>query len=352
MDPQEQLASALRAVEKMAGKGFVSPGSEIAFSGEYLSTGWWGLDYGILTNGGFPMGRLVLLYGPEQSGKTLICLRAVAEAQRRGYLCTWFDVENCLFDPAGREWAERQGVGCDALLGSTGVIAEHILQAACELAATGAVRVIVIDSVAAMVPAVQQEEQEKLFGQRGRVGGDLAMVFSQGLKQLVEIAHRNAVLVLLTNQVRDAIGEHFVEERIPGGRAQLFHASQILRVEKKRDLLEAGPGSPVIGNEAAVSLRKSKVSPRGKRTGVDTPGHLLVYYDGRTVDEFETFLHFAKRTDLVQVSGAWLEWKGIRGQGQAKFKEALIEAEKMEQFRDHVSEKSLSLLADAKGVES
>jgi recombination protein RecA len=236
------------------------------------------------------------------------------------------------------EWQKKLGVDTKELSISSSQVAEQVLEATVALCNSCEVGVVVIDSVASLIPQGQLEGKtaDKLFGAKGRVA-DLAGVMGQAVRQIAGAAARGNTLVIFVNQLRDLPGMMWGDtETTPGGRALKFHASVRLRVRRQKDILD---GKKVIGNYSAVELVKSKVSPRGRKTGVDCP-YIPIYYDARQVDEFESLLVNGLELGLVVRNGAYytttIGGMDITGAGKEAFKGNLSAMCGLEAFRQTV----------------
>ena len=288
-----------------------------------FSTGIYDIDYSIMTIGGFPRGRVVEIFGPESGGKTLLALKLVANAQSRGIKCAWFDAEQTMFDPYGMSWAQQQGVKFEdeLLLGDDSIVAETVLGGVRDLSSSGEVGIVVVDSIPALIPEATIKTS-KDFGHEDRRGLRAALL-SVSLPQIVSGCgvRQGNCLVVLINQVRDTMELYGESEDSPGGWALRHHCSVRLRVEKKKDISDDGK---VVGNYSRVKLVKSKVSPRGKVTGVDTLGDVMIYYDGREVDQLDSLIGVGLSSGLITKEKNTYTYKNVSGT-ITPFKERLHE---------------------------
>lgn len=324
-DKQKALDMALHQIEKAYGKGSVMRLGEASaqMAVEVIPSGALSLDIA-LGVGGIPRGRVIEVYGPESSGKTTLCLHVVAEAQKRGGIAAVIDVEHAL-DPS---YAERLGVDVDNLLISQPDDAESALEIAEALVRSGAVDVIVVDSVAALVPRaeIQGEMGDSHVGLQARL-------MSQALRKLTGSISKSKTSVMFTNQIREKVGVMFGSpETTPGGRALKFYASVRLDIRRIESLRQ---GSDNIGNRVRVKVVKNKVSPPFREAEFDIMFGEGISREGNVLDIGANF-------DIVQKSGAWYSYGDIRlGQGRENAKDFLKEnpdlADEIERkIREHV----------------
>ena len=259
MDKSKALAAALSQIERQFGKGSVMKlgKNDRSMDVETVSSGSLGLDIA-LGVGGLPRGRIIEIYGPESSGKTTLALHTIAEAQKRGGVCAFIDAEHAL-DPV---YARKLGVNLDDLLISQPDAGEQALEIADTLVRSGAVDVLVVDSVAALVPKAELE------GEMGdALPGLQARLMSQALRKLTANLNRSKTIAVFINQLREKIGVMFGSpETTPGGRALKFYSSvrlDIRRIESLKD------GAEVIGNRTRVKVVKNKTAPPFKQAEFD-----------------------------------------------------------------------------------
>ena len=302
------LDVALKKIEKNFGKGSIMRMGDAAdMKIATVSSGSLAIDKA-LGVGGYPRGRIVEIYGPEGSGKTTVALHAVAEVQRQGGTAAYIDAENAL-DP---QYAEALGVDVDNLLLSQPDTGEEGLAIADALIASGAVDLVVIDSVAALVP------QAEIDGDMGDAHVGLqARLMSQALRKLSGEINKTKTIAIFINQIREKVGVMFGNpETTTGGRALKFYSTirmEIRRAEQIKD------GTDVIGNKARVKIVKNKVAPPFKRCEVD-----IMYGEG--ISKTGELLDMAVDKDLVNKSGAWYSYGNERiGQGRENAKKWLAE---------------------------
>ncbi|GAB3374390.1 recombinase RecA [Spongiibacter taiwanensis] len=302
MDPNKQkaLESALSQIERQFGKGSIMKmGDSSREVMPSISTGSLGLDVA-LGIGGLPCGRIVEIYGPESSGKTTLCLQVMAEAQKLGKTVAIVDAEHAL-DP---QYAEKLGVNLEDLLVSQPDTGEQALEITDMLVRSGSVDVIVVDSVAALVPKAEIE---------GDMGdshvGLQARLMSQALRKLTGSIKQTNTLVIFINQIRMKIGVMFGNpETTTGGNALKFYASVRLDIRRIGSVKE---GDEVVGNETRVKVVKNKVSPPFKQAEFQIMYGKGIYRLGEVID-------LGVKLGLVDKSGAWYAYKGDKiGQGKA-----------------------------------
>ena len=302
MDPNKQKAldAALAQIERQFGKGTVMRmGDQERVAIPSISTGSLGLDIA-LGIGGLPKGRIVEIYGPESSGKTTMTLQVIAEAQKKGGTAAFVDAEHAL-DP---QYAEKLGVQVDDLIVSQPDTGEQALEVAEMLVRSGAVDVLVIDSVAALTPKAEIE---------GEMGdshvGLQARLLSQAMRKLTGAIKQTNCLVIFINQIRMKIGVMFGSpETTTGGNALKFYASVRLDIRRIGAVKE---GDEVVGNETRVKVVKNKVSPPFKQAEFQIMYGTGIYHMGEVID-------WGVKLNLVDKSGAWYAYKGDKiGQGKA-----------------------------------
>ena len=305
-DKQKALETAISQIEKQFGKGAgMRLGQNATMNVEAIPTGSLSLDMA-LGIGGLPRGRIVEIYGPESSGKTTVALHVVAEAQKRGGSAVFIDVEHAL-DPV---YAKNLGVDIDQLLVSQPDTGEQALEICEALVRSGAVDVVVVDSVAAMVTKAEIE------GEMGDTHVGLqARLMSQALRKLTGAIGKSNAIVIFINQLREKIGVMYGNpETTPGGRALKFYSSVRLDVRRTEQLKAGGE---VIGNRVRVKVVKNKVAPPFKEAEFD-----IMY--GQGVSRLGEILDLGSKLDIVQKSGAWFNYGEIRlGQGRDNAKEYL-----------------------------
>lgn len=305
-DKREALETAIKQLEKQYGKGTVMKlGQAPALNVEAISTGSITLDCA-LGIGGVPRGRIVEIFGPESSGKTTVALHIIASAQKAGGEAAFIDVEHAL-DPV---YAKALGVDIDSLLVSQPDTGEQALEITEALVRSGAIDVIVVDSVAAMVP---KAEIEGLMGDT-HVGLQ-ARLMSQALRKLTGVISKTNCVAVFINQLREKVGVMYGNPEVtPGGRALKFYSSVRLDVRKQEQLKAGGE---VIGNHTKVKVVKNKVAPPFKEAEFD-----IMY--GQGISRVGEILDLAVKLDIVEKSGAWFSYKGERlGQGRDNVKELI-----------------------------
>lgn len=308
MDRQKALEAALAQIDRAFGKGSAMKlGSREAMQIEAISTGSLGLDIA-LGIGGLPRGRIVEIYGPESSGKTTLALHAIAEAQKIGGTAAFVDAEHAL-DPV---YAKKLGVDIDELIVSQPDTGEQALEITDTLVRSNAIDVLVVDSVAALVPRAEIE---------GEMGdshvGLQARLMSQALRKLTGSISRSRCLVIFINQVRMKIGVMYGNpETTTGGNALKFYASVRLDIRRTGQIKDR---DEIIGNATRVKVVKNKVAPPFKQVEFD-----IMYGEG--VSKIGEILDLGVKAGIVEKSGAWFSYDSIRiGQGRENAKNYLKE---------------------------
>ena len=304
MDKSKALDAALSQIERAFGKGSImrlgKGGKPVEI--ETISTGSLGLDIA-LGIGGLPRGRVVEIYGPESSGKTTLALHCIAEAQKRGGICAFVDAEHAL-DPI---YARKLGVNIDDLLISQPDTGEQALEIADTLVRSGAVEVLVVDSVAALVPRAELE------GEMGDVQpGSQARLMSQALRKLTASISRSNTMVIFINQIRMKIGVMYGSpETTTGGHALKFYASVRLDIRRIGAIKER---DEVVGNQTRVKVVKNKLAPPFKQVEFD-----IMYGEG--VSKMGEIIDLGVKAGIVEKSGSWFSYDSQRiGQGRENAK--------------------------------
>jgi recombination protein RecA len=301
-DKQKMLNQTLSQIEKQFGKGAIMRlGDDHSLMEQgVISTGSMSVDLA-LGVGGVPRGRVIEIYGPESGGKTTLSLHIIAEAQREGGVAAFIDAEHAL-DPG---YAKAIGVNIDDLLVSQPDTGEQALDIAELLVRSGAVDVIVIDSVAALVP------RSEIEGEMGQSSvGVQARLMSQALRKLTGILNKSRTTAIFINQIREKIGVMYGNpETTPGGRALKFYASVRMEVRRKGDVKT---GADKVGNQVRVKVTKNKVAPPFKEAEVE-----IMF--GTGIDKLGDLVNIAGDLDILQKSGSWYSYNGERiGQGKEK----------------------------------
>lgn len=306
-DRKVALDAALKKIEKNFGKGSIMKlGEKVDTQISTIPSGSLALDVA-LGVGGYPRGRIVEIYGPESSGKTTVALHAIAEVQKQGGTAAFIDAEHAL-DP---KYAEKLGVNIDELLLSQPDTGEQGLEIADALVSSGAIDIVVIDSVAALVPRAE------IDGEMGDSHVGLqARLMSQALRKLSGSINKTKTIALFINQIREKVGVMFGNPEItPGGRALKFYATVRLEVRRAEQLKN---GTDIIGNRTKVKVVKNKVAPPFRIAEVD-----LMYGEG--ISKAGELLDMASDRDIVDKSGAWYSYKEERiGQGRENAKKYIV----------------------------
>ncbi|MFB1015719.1 MAG: recombination protein RecA [Alteromonadaceae bacterium] len=311
-DKEKALAAALGQIERQFGKGSIMKlGDNTTMDVETISTGSLGLDIA-LGAGGLPLGRVVEIYGPESSGKTTLTLEVIAEAQRCGKVCAFIDAEHAL-DPV---YAEKLGVNINELLISQPDTGEQALEIVDMLTRSGAIDVIVVDSVAALTPKAEIE---------GDMGdshmGLQARMLSQAMRKLTGNLKRSNTMLIFINQIRMKIGVMFGSpETTTGGNALKFYASVRLDI---RRIGAVKNGDEIVGNETRVKVVKNKIAPPFKQA------EFQILY-GQGINNLGELIELGVKHDFVEKAGAWYSCNGERiGQGKANAAKYLEEHPEM-----------------------
>jgi recombination protein RecA len=330
MDKHKALEAALAQIDKNFGKGSVMRlgANERMAEVEAIPTGSLGLDIA-LGIGGLPKGRVIEIYGPESSGKTTLTLQVIAESQKRGGICAFIDAEHAL-DPV---YARKLGVKLEDLLISQPDTGEQALEIADTLVRSGAIDVLVVDSVAALTPKAELE---------GEMGDSLpglqARLMSQALRKLTGNISKSGTMVIFINQIRMKIGVMFGNpETTTGGNALKFYAScrlDIRRIGQIKDREE------VVGNQTRVKVVKNKVAPPFKQVEFD-----IMYGEG--ISKVGELIDLGTKAGVVEKSGAWISYGGQRiGQGRENAKQFLKDNPKIAGEIESAIRKNAGLIVD------
>ena len=304
----QALNDAIKQIEKQFGKGSVMKlGDRAAVDVAVIPTGSLTLDMA-LGIGGYPKGRIIEIYGPESSGKTTLTLHAIAEVQKQGGTAAFIDAEHAI-DPV---YAKNLGVNIDELILSQPDSGEQGLEIAETLVRSGAIDLVVVDSVAALVPQVELDGEmaDQQMGLQARL-------VSKALRKLSGVMNKTDCTIIFINQLREKIGVMFGNpETTTGGRALKFYSS--VRVEIRRSEAIKN-GTEIVGNKVNIKVVKNKVAPPFKSTQVD-----IIY--GKGISRDGEVLDLAVDKDIVDKSGAWYAYKGEKiGQGRENAKRYLVE---------------------------
>ena len=325
-DKQKALELALANIEKSFGKGSIMKlGASTKLNIEAISTGALSLDIA-LGVGGLPLGRVVEVYGPESSGKTTVALHVIAEAQKKGGMAAFIDAEHAL-DPV---YARRLGVDTENLLVSQPDTGEQALEICEALVRSGALDVVVVDSVAALVPRAEIE------GEMGDSHVGLhARLMSQALRKLTGIVSKSRTIVVFINQIREKVGVVYGSPEVTtGGRALKFYASVRMEVRKSENIKQ---GTDIVGSRTKVKIVKNKVAPPFKMAEFD-----IMY--GTGISKEGTLLDVATELKIVNKSGAWYSYGDERlGQGRENAKEVFKERPEMAQEIERLVREKLAL---------
>jgi recombination protein RecA len=330
MDKKQALEQALAQIDKTFGKGSIMRlgANDRSYDIEAISTGSLGLDIA-LGIGGLPKGRVIEIYGPESSGKTTLTLQVIAEAQKKGGTCAFIDAEHAL-DPV---YARKLGVKVEDLLISQPDTGEQALEIADTLVRSGAVDVLVIDSVAALTPKAELE---------GDMGDSLpglqARLMSQALRKLTASISKSGTMVIFINQIRMKIGVMFGNpETTTGGNALKFYASVRLDI---RRIGQIKAQEEAVGNQTRVKVVKNKVAPPFKQVEFD-----IMYGEG--ISKTGELIDLGVKAGIVEKSGAWLSYDGNRiGQGRENAKQFLKENPKIADEIERAIRANAGLIVD------
>ncbi len=327
---QKDLDSALNQIERAYGKGAImrmgTDGARVQIAS--IPTGAVNLDQAIGV-GGMPRGRIAEVYGPESSGKTTLCLHIIANAQKQGEVAAFIDAEHAL----DVQYARKLGVDVDNLLVSQPDTGEQALEIAEVLIRSNAVGVVVVDSVAALVPKAEIE------GEMGDAHVGLqARLMSQALRKLTGAVNRSHTAVIFTNQIREKVGVMFGNpETTSGGRALKFYAS--LRLDIRR-IGAIKDGQDLVGNRTRVKVVKNKCAPPFKQAEFD-----IMYNEG--ISHTNLLLDLGSDLDIVQKSGAWYSYGDLRlGQGKENARQFLLENEDVLEEIDLKLRKAMGLIPE------
>ena len=330
MDKSKALDAALSQIERAFGKGSIMKlGANSALEIESISTGSLGLDIA-LGIGGLPRGRVIEIYGPESSGKTTLALQTIAEAQKRGGICAFVDAEHAL-DPV---YARKLGVKIDDLLISQPDTGEQGLEIADTLVRSGAVEVLVIDSVAALTPRAELE------GEMGdQLPGLQARLMSQALRKLTGSISKTNCMVIFINQIRMKIGVMFGSpETTTVGNALKFYASVRLDIRRIGAIKDR---DEVVGNQTRVKVVKNKVAPPFKQVEFD-----IMYGEG--ISKVGELVDLGVTAGVVEKSGSWFSYNGERiGQGRENAKNFLRQNPDMANAIEQTIRSNAGILAAA-----
>jgi len=330
MDKKQALEAALAQIDKNFGKGSIMRlgANDRSHDIEAISTGSLGLDIA-LGIGGLPKGRVIEIYGPESSGKTTLTLQVIAEAQKKGGICAFIDAEHAL-DPV---YARKLGVKVEDLLISQPDTGEQALEIADTLVRSGAVDVLVVDSVAALTPKAELE---------GEMGDSLpglqARLMSQALRKLTGSISKSGTMVIFINQIRMKIGVMFGNpETTTGGNALKFYASVRLDIRRIGSIKAQ---EEAIGNQTRVKVVKNKVAPPFKQVEFD-----IMYGEG--ISKVGELVDLGVKAGIVEKSGAWMSYEGQRiGQGRENTKQFLKDNPKIANAIEKAIRANAGLIVD------
>ena len=325
-DRNKALEAALSQIDKQFGKGSAMKfGQRPVVDVEVIPSGSLALDVA-LGVGGYPRGRIVEIYGPESSGKTTLTLHAIAEAQKAGLSCAFIDAEHA-FDPV---YAKNLGINLEDMIISQPDNGEAALEIADTLVRSGAIDLIIVDSVAALVPQVELEG-----GMADNQMGLQARLMSKALRKLTSTVSKTNATVIFINQIRMKIGVMFGNpETTTGGNALKFYASIRLDIRKGSVIKDQ---DEILGNETRVKVVKNKVSPPFKTAEFE-----IIYGEG--VSKYGELIDLAVKADIIEKSGSWYAYGGSKiGQGKENVKKFLNENPKISEEIDQITRQKLGI---------
>lgn len=325
-DRNKALEAALSQIDKQFGKGSAMKfGQRPVVDVEVIPSGSLALDVA-LGVGGYPRGRIVEIYGPESSGKTTLTLHAIAEAQKAGLSCAFIDAEHA-FDPV---YAQNLGINLEDMIISQPDNGEAALEIADTLVRSGAIDLIIVDSVAALVPQVELEG-----GMGDNQMGLQARLMSKALRKLTSTVSKTNATVIFINQIRMKIGVMFGNpETTTGGNALKFYSSVRLDIRKGSVIKDQ---DEILGNETRVKVVKNKVAPPFKTAEFE-----IIYGEG--VSKYGELIDLAVKSDIIEKSGSWYAYKGTKiGQGKENVKKYLNENPEIGQEIDEATREKLGV---------
>jgi recombination protein RecA len=325
-DRNKALEAALSQIDKQFGKGSAMKfGQRPVVDVEVIPSGSLALDVA-LGVGGYPRGRIVEIYGPESSGKTTLTLHAIAEAQKAGLSCAFIDAEHA-FDPV---YAKNLGINLEDMIISQPDNGEAALEIADTLVRSGAIDLIIVDSVAALVPQVELEG-----GMADNQMGLQARLMSKALRKLTSTVSKTNATVIFINQIRMKIGVMFGNpETTTGGNALKFYASIRLDIRKGSVIKDQ---DEILGNETKVKVVKNKVAPPFKTAEFE-----IIYGEG--VSKYGELIDLAVKADIIEKSGSWYAYGGSKiGQGKENVKKFLNENPKISEEIDQITREKLGI---------
>lgn len=330
-DRKKALEAALAQIDKQFGKGSVMTlGQKAVMDVEVIPSGSLALD-AALGVGGYPRGRIIEIYGPESSGKTTLTLHAIAEAQKAGLSCAFVDAEHA-FDPS---YARNLGINLDSLIISQPDNGEAALEIVDTLVRSGAIDLVVIDSVAALVPLVELEG-----GMGDNQMGLQARLMSKALRKLTSTVSKSNATIIFINQIRMKIGVMFGSpETTSGGNSLKFYASVRLDIRRGSPIKDQ---EEVLGNETRVKVVKNKVAPPFKTADFE-----IIYGEG--VSRIGEVIELASKYNVIEKSGSWYAYKGAKiGQGKENVKAYLKENPKVADELENLVREKLGIAANKK----